>query len=185
MGALRTTSGKYLPVLLLGVLLLLTSSFAACGQPQPTGEYTSYIHYANTEGAYSVEYPSGWELEEINPDEIAIHAKDSWNQVQIGSFEVEDTGPISDEMFHALGEANVRTFCGAMGFENVTIITNEAVSGKWDWATTFSFTYDSIPFFGTFLVKQTTSRIYTFTILQVGDFPEGLKVLDSFTIVYS
>ncbi len=34
MGALRTISRKYFPVLLLGVLLLLTGSFAACGHPE-------------------------------------------------------------------------------------------------------------------------------------------------------
>ena len=174
---------KCYSVLLIGLALLLAISLAACGQPQPAGESTSYTHYTNTKGAYSLEYPSGWQLEEINPEEIEIRPKHNWNRVQIGAF--EDIPPVSAELLGPLSEANIRSFCGAKGFENVTIITNEAATGKWDWMTTYSFSYEEMPFFGTFLMKQTHNRLYTFAIVQVGDFPEGLKVLDSFTIIYS
>jgi len=171
---------KWYSVLLFGVALLLGSLVVACGQPQPAGESASYIHYTNTKGAYSVEYPSGWQLEEINPEEIEIGPKGSYNRVQIGAF--KDVPTVPDELLGPLGEANIRSFCGAKGFENVTIITNEAATGKWDWVTTYSFSYEGMPFFGTFLVKRTPTRLYTFAIIQSGDFPEALDVLDSFTI---
>ncbi len=57
-----------LSILVIGILLL-----SACGAPSET----QLVHYVNKEFGYSIDYPKGWLLEELNPNEIGIKPKDS------------------------------------------------------------------------------------------------------------
>lgn len=160
-------------ILASGILLL-----GACGGPTTT-------HYVNEEFGYSIDYPKGWLLEELNPNEIGIRPTDSkYDQIQIGAFPGEPViGLLSESWVAAITEAALQQFLDILGGTNLNVFINEPASGKWDWVASFTAIYQGTPLQGSFFVKETESMAYTLTLIQSTDWPEGSKVLDSFRLI--
>jgi hypothetical protein len=160
------------PILVIGILLL-----SACGAP-------TTVHYVNEEFGFSVDYPKGWILEEINPNEIGIMPRDSdYNQIQIGAFPGEPImGSLPESQVAALTEAMIQQFFDMMGGTNLNVFINEPASGKWDWTASFTVIYEDTPLQGVFLIKETETISYTLTLIQCLDWPEGQEVLNSFSL---
>lgn len=165
-----------LPVLALGILLL-----SACSAPAET----QVIHYVNKDFGFSVDYPKGWILEEINPNEIGIKPTDNdYNQIQIGADYTEPViGSMPEQWVADVNEAGLQQFWDMRGGSNLNIIINEPTTGKWDWVVTFTVIYEGTPLQGSFLAKETPSILYTATIIQCMDWPEGQEVINSFKLI--
>lgn len=165
-----------LPTLVIGILLL-----SACG----ASSETQLVHYVNKEFGYSIDYPKGWLLEELNPNEIGIKPKDSkYNQIQIGGFHEEPIiGSIPESWGAASIEAILQQFFDMLGGTNLNVFINEPTSGKWDWMAGFTVIYESTPLQGSFFMKETKSTSYTLMLIQALDWPEGLAVMNSFRLI--
>lgn len=165
----------FLSFLVIGVLLI-----GACGAPSET----KVIHHVNKEFGFSVDYPKGWLLEEINPNEIGIKPRDSdYNQIQIGAFPGEPImGSLPESQVAALTEAMIQQFFDMLGGTNLNVFINEPASGKWDWTASFTVIYEGTPLQGVFLIKETESTCYTLTLIQCLNWPEGQEVLNSFRL---
>lgn len=164
-----------LPILVIGVLLL-----SACGAPSET----RLTHYVNKEFGYSIDYPKGWILEELNPNEIGIMPRDSdYNQIQIGAFPGESMiGSLSESLVAASTEASLQQFFDMLGGTNLNVSINEPASGKWDWVVTFTVIYEDNPLQGGQFIKETESISYTLFFIQFMDWPEGQEVINSFSL---
>jgi hypothetical protein len=164
-----------LPVLALGILLLSACSALA---------ETQVIHYVNKDFGFSVDYPKGWLLEEINPNEIGIKPKDSeYNQIQIGAFSGEPImGSLPESQVAALTEAMIQQFFDMLGGTNLNVFINEPASGKWNWTASFTVIYEGTPLQGVFLIKETQTACYTLMLIQCLDWPEGQEVMNSFRL---
>lgn len=165
-----------LPILVIGILLL-----SACGAPSET----QLVHYVNKEFGFSVDYPKGWLLEELNPNEIGIKPRDNdYNQIQICAFHGEPMiGALSESWVAASIEASLQQFFDMLGGTNLNVFINEPASGKWDWVASFTVIYEDTPLQGSFLIKETESACYTLTLIQCMDWPEGQEIINSFTLI--
>lgn len=168
-------------VLLLVLVDLLAGSIIGCGQAE-----TEYVHYTNTKFGYSLDYPSGWYLEELNPNEIAIgpHTGE-FSQIQVvASPDTPVLRSLTPEMAAANTEASLYLFFDMLECTNLNIFVNEAVTGKWDWKAVFNVTCQGTSLLGTKLIKETPSVTYTILILcpRRTGFTEGWDVIDSFEL---
>jgi len=166
---------RILPILVIGVLLL-----SACGAPAET----KVTHYVNKEFGFSIDYPKGWILEELNPNEIGIKPEESeYNQIQIGAYAGEPIiASMPESWVAAANEAGLQQFFDVLGGTNLNIFINEPASGKWDWVVTFTVIYEDTPLQGSFFIKETESTCYTLTLIQCMDWPEGQEVINSFRL---
>lgn len=177
------TKHKRFPMPLIGLVLLLASSVVACEtSPEP-----ELVHYASEEFGYSVDYPRGWDLVQLNPNEIVIGPTASkYDQIQI-SAKPEETriGLLPESLVAGSTEANLQEFFSRLGGTNLNVSKNEPVSGKWDWLVAFTFVHQGTPLEGEMLVKETESMYYGLTVISVSgtDWPEGQAVVDSFRLV--
>ena len=164
-----------LPILVIGVLLL-----SACG----ASSETRLTHYANKEFGYSIDYPKGWILEELNPNEIGIMPRDSeYNQIQIYASAGEPVlGSLSESQIASLTEAWLQQFFDVMGASNLNVFINEPASGKWDWRVCFTVIYEETPLQGVTVMKETSSTSYILSLIECLDWPEGQEVIDSFRL---
>ena len=67
------TKHKWYPMPLIGLVLLLASSVVAC----ETSTEPEIMHYASEEFGYGIDYPQGWDLMQLSPNEIVIGPPDS------------------------------------------------------------------------------------------------------------
>lgn len=175
-----------LAILVIGILLL-----SACGAPPttppaeaPTEPQPQFVHYVNKEFGFSIDYPKGWLLEELNPNEIGIKPKDSkYNQIQIGAFHGEPMiDSLPESWVAASTEASLQQFFDMLGGTNLNVFINEPASGKWDWVASFTVIYEDTPLQGSFFIKETKSTCYTLMLILCLDWPEGLAVINSFRL---
>ncbi len=173
-----------LMILVIGVLML-----SACGSPNTDSSpeapnQPGFTHYVNADYGFSVDYPTDWIFEEVDPGTIGIKPEESsYNQIMI-SANVGGLAPPStpEIMISVSTEASLRQFFEALGFTELTIITNEPATEKWDWVMTFTIVYEDIPLQGGQFIKETGSIYYTVLFLQNTDWPEGQEVIDSFSL---
>jgi len=168
-------------VLLLALGALLAGLIIGCGQKE-----TEYIHYTNTEFGYSLDYPSGWNLEELNPNEIGISPRtDEFSEIQVGAFPGAPVlESLTPEMAAANTEASLFLFFDMLKCTNLSIFVNEAVSGKWDWKAVFYVTCDGTSLLGSKFIKETSSVTYTILVISPRrtGFAKGWDVIDSFEL---
>ena len=165
-----------LVVLVIGMLLL-----SACGAPSET----QLTHYVNKEFGYSIDYPKGWLLEQLNPNEIGIKPKDNkYNQIQIGTFHQEPMiASVPESWLAASVEATLRQLFDMLGGTNLNVFINEPTSGKYDWTAAFTVVYEDTPLHGSFFIKETVSTWYTVLLVEGLDWPEGLTAINSFRLI--
>jgi len=184
-------------LLVVALVLLLASCILACGKdgdrppsapPMPEPE-PEYVHYVNEEFEFSLDYPKGWLLEEVNPNEVGIRPKDSeYNQIQIGAYEAEPIIGVYEESFIVSShKASLQQFFDMMGASDLEILVNERASGMWDWVVSFTVIYEDTPLQGGELIKERYISedeflVYSLFYMYSMDWPDGLKVIDSFTI---
>jgi len=177
------TKHKRFPMLLIGLALLLASSVVAC----ETLTEPEVVHYASEEFGYSIDYPQGWDLVQLNPNEIVIGPPDSkYDQIQISAKPGEPRiGLLPESVIADSIEANLQEFFGRLGGTNLNVSKNEPVSGKWDWAVAFTFAHQDTALEGEMVIKETESVYYSLTVISVlgVDWPEGEVVVDSFRLV--
>jgi hypothetical protein len=168
--------------ILLSVLVIGVLSLVACGAPSTAPP--TQVHYVNEEFSFSIDYPKGWILEELNPNEIGIKPKDSeYNQVQIGAYAGEPIiGTLPESLVAAANEAGLQQFFDTLGARNLNIFVNEPASGKWDWVVAFTVIHEDTPLQGGQFIKETESVSYTLFFIQCMDWPEGQEVINSFRI---
>jgi hypothetical protein len=160
-----------LPLLVIGVLLLSACGAPATTQPAEAPTEPQFVHYVNEEFGYSIDYPKGWLLEELNPNEIGIKPKDSeYNQVQIGAYAGEPIiGSLPESWVAAANEAGLQQFFDVLGASNLNVFINEPASGKWDWVVSFTVIYEDTPLQGGQFIKETKSVSYTLFFIQRSD----------------
>lgn len=179
------------------VTLLLPNGILACGKevntpsapsvPEPGPEY---VHYVNEEFGFSIDYPEDWLLEEVNPNEVGIRPKDSkYNQIQIGAYEAQPIIGVYEESFVAAShKASLQQFFDMLGASDLDVLVNEPASGMWDWVVSFTVIYEDIPIQGGEFIKEhhiteDECLVYSLFYMQSTDWPEGIKVIDSFRVI--
>jgi len=168
----------------MGVLLL-----SACGSPNTESSTEApnqpqFTHYANEEFGFSVDYPTGWILEEVDLDKIGIKPEESaYNQIMISAHIGKPTiASMPEVMIAVANEASLQQFFDALGFTDLNVSVNEPASGKWDWVVAFTVIYEDIPLQGGQFIKETESISYTLFFTQCMDWPEGQEVINSFSL---
>jgi len=158
----------------IGVLLL-----GACATT-PGGQLT---HYVNEELNFSIDYPNGWIMEELDSDKIGIMpGGGGYNQIQITAYVVEPAiASTPESLVASMYEAILQLFAETFGGIDLYISVNEPASGKWDWVAAFTLTHEDTPLQGGLFIKETESITYTIFFLQSTDWPEGQEVIDSFS----
>jgi len=168
-------------ILLFVLVNLIAGSIIGCGRAD-----TEYVHYTNTEFGYSLDYPSDWYLEGLNPNEIAIGPHtDEFSQIQVvASPGAPVLKSLTPEMAAANTEAGLYLFFDVLKCTNLNIFVNEAVSGKWDWKAVFTVTCQGTSLLGAKFIKETPSITYTILIVSPRrtGFAEGWDVIDSFEL---
>ena len=169
-----------LPILVIGVLLLSACSAPATAPPTEP----QFMHYVNKEFGFSIDYPKGWLLEKLNPNEVGIKPKDSeYNQIQIAAYAGEPMiGSMPESWVVASTEASLRQFFDVLGGTNLNVFINEPATGKWDWVAGFTVVYEDTPLQGSLSIKETKSTCYTLILIQCMDWPEGQEVISSFRL---
>ena len=126
---------NWYPFVLMGLILLLTSSIVACQRAPssaPPSAAKASNHNTNSELGFSFDYRKGWIFKELNPNEIGVAPPDETvNQIQIGAYPGEpilDTMP--KELIVTSTEAAVKMFCDALGGTDFRVRVNEPASGK-------------------------------------------------------
>jgi hypothetical protein len=101
----RRTLGSF--ILLFVLVNLVAGSIIGCGRAEK-----EYVHYTNTEFGYSLDYPSDWYLEQLDPNEIAIGPyTDEFSQIQVvASPGAPVLKPLTPEMAAANTEASLYLF---------------------------------------------------------------------------
>jgi hypothetical protein len=175
--------------LVVATVFLILNCFVAYGEE---AKYVpEYEHYENLEFLFSFDYPKGWLLEEVNPVplEIGIKPQDSkYNQIQITVYNAWPLMRGFDDSFVAGSmEAGLQEFFDSVGASNLNILVNERATGMWDWNVSFTVTYPYTPLQGGVLtnekyISDEECTVYSLFYMYSGDWPEGLKVIDSFTI---
>jgi len=186
-------------LLVVALVLLLASCVLACGEegekpppsapPAPESE-PEYVHYVNEEFEFSLDYPKGWLLEEVNPNEVGIKPKDSeYNQIQIGAYDAKPIIGVFEESFIVSShKASLQQFFDTMGASDLEILVNERASGMWDWVVSFTVIYEDTPlqggeFIREYYISEDEFLVYSLFYMYSMDWPEGLEVIDSFTII--
>ena len=185
-------------LLVIGLVLLLASCVLACGEegekPPPSAPSTpesepEYVHYVNEEFEFSLDYPKDWLLGEVSPNEVGIKPKDSeYNQIQISAYEAKPIIGVYEESFIASShKAGLQQYFDALGASDLEILVNERVSGMWDWVVSFTVVYEDTPLQGGELIREyyfseEECLVYSLFYMYSMDWPEGLKVIDSFRI---
>jgi hypothetical protein len=166
------------------VILVLIAILLAIGGAVSCGE-SSQKQYVNSKFGYSIEYPSNWIREELNPNEIGIKPQDNkYNQIQIGAWHgVTGIDRLSDAWVTNLTDASLKQFLNALGGKDINIFINERATGNWDWLAMFAFTFEDTPLQGAQMIKETDDTTYVLTILQCLDWPEGGEVIKTFKLI--
>lgn len=174
------------------LVLLLASCVLSCGEggntpsalPEP-----EYVHYVNEEFEFSIDYPKEWLLEEVNPNEVGIKPEDSkYNQIQIGVYDAKPIIGVYEESFIVSShETGLRQYFDALGACELEILVNERASGMWDWVVRFTVIYEDTPlqggeFIREYYFSEGECLVYSLFYMHSEDWPEGLEVIDSFTI---
>ena len=180
-------------LLVVALVLLLASCVLSCGEGSNTPSAPpepEYVHYVNEEFEFSLDYPEDWLLEEVNPNEVGIRPKDSeYNQIQIGAYDAEPIiGLFEDSFIVSSHKASLQQFFDMMGASDLEILVNERASGMWDWVVSFTVVYEDTPLQGGEFIKERYISedefiIYSLFYMHSMDWPEGIKVIDSFTVI--
>jgi hypothetical protein len=178
-----------LTTLVIGIPLLGACGAPSTTTPEPTvpakaPPQPQFVNYVNKEFGFSIDYPKGWLLEKLNPNEIGIKPSDSkYNQIQIGAWnEPAGINKLPDRLAVASTKASLEQFFGALGATNINIFVNERAKGKWDWMAGFTLTYKDASLQGVFYMKDTPTNSYTIILIEQIDWPEGIAVVNSFRL---
>jgi len=173
--------------LIVATVFLILNCFVAYGEE---AEYVhEYVHYVNEEFEFSIDYPEGWLLEEVSPNEVGIKPKDSeYNQIQIGAYDAKPIIGVYEEAFIvSVHETSLRRYFDALGAYELEILVNERASGMWDWVVRFTVVYEDTPLQGGELINEyyfseDEVLVYSLFYMYSEDWPDGFEVIDSFTI---
>lgn len=164
-------------------------------EPSLTPSIPEYVHYGNEEFGFSFDYPEDWLLEKVNPDGMGIEtgigikpADSEHNEIQIAVYDgYPMIGSFGESFFAQSQRDSLEQFFGQLGAGDLNILVNERVKGMWDWQVSFTVTLDDTPIQGGVFTKEKyinddECTVYGLFYLHSDDWPEGLKVIDSFTI---
>jgi hypothetical protein len=159
---------------IIGILFL-----GACGAAE-----VPLTHYVSEEFHYSIDYPEDWLTTDLTPTEIGIKPADAdYKQIQIKADVGEPlTAAMSIQQQSEMYAANIRQSFAILGATDVSIPENKAGTGRWNWELTFTMTYENTPLEGGEFILETESITYTIFYIQSEDWPEGMEVIDSFSL---
>jgi len=203
MGDVRMRARWYVFVVVAAVVLLSYCVLALGKEddkPPSAPATPGYAHYENEEFGFGFDYPEDWLQEEVASDGIGtgtglgigigIKPTDSeHNQIQISVD--ANAYPVliafGESYFADLRTYSLEQFFEQLGANNLNILVNERVRGMWDWETTFNVTYEDTPLEGGVFVREKyvsdeECTLYSLFYVHSNDWPEGLKVVDSFAI---
>lgn len=170
---------------LLSILVVAILLLGACGAPT-----TQLVHYVNKELGFSIDYPEGWFLESLSPNQIRIEPEDSeYNEIHVIAYPAgAEISSIPTSLFAAQVEDGLEQFLEESGATDLTILVNEPASGKWDWEVLFAVLYGDISVKGQLSIKGTKSMYYASTYYAVVlirrlSWPEGADVINSFRLI--
>lgn len=143
------------------------------------------IHYVNEELGYIVSYPRDWIFIELSENVIVIKQEvKTENQIQVGAFP-DGNGIISlpEVQTAEIVEQLLKEAFDTLGHNILEVTSNEPISNKWDWETTFEVYVGDAVLKGAYYIKETPSLTYTLFLLTEEDWPEAISVLESFYFI--
>jgi len=163
-------------LLLLGVILLLSSLAAACGEPQKTSHYS---HYVNEEYGYGLDYPSNWNVDASEAHLVFIDPPISCSQllrVTIAAFDSESDVPI---------DITIRQWVEVLAgtWENFILLSSQPLEDNWDWLVEYTYNIDGLRVRSQNYIKQTNHFGYIVDLTYESDSVpvEMQDILESFT----
>jgi hypothetical protein len=130
--------------LILGLVVLMFSSLAACSMP-------GYTKYTNKEFGYTISYPISWQVEIAEDATRCVLTSPSHK----ASVMIDVVGPMT-------AEDAAKRWIMAMGttWTEITLFENKPMQGFWDWY----LSYDWEAYLGTYhgeaYFKQTKTHVY-------------------------
>lgn len=85
-------------------------------------------------------------------------------------------------------KAGLQQYFDGLGASNLEILVNEPALGMWDWVVNFTVIYEDTPLQGGEFIKERYISedeflVYSLFYMHSKDWPEGIEVINSFTVI--
>jgi hypothetical protein len=130
--------------LLFGLVVLLLSSAAGCGQP-------GFTTYNNDVEGYSVSYPLNWEIEVAKDSTILILK----SPTHLASVRIDVIGAMPAQQ-----AAQRWVMAMGTGTSEFALLENKTMEGTWNWYVSYDYEAAAGPYHGEAYFKSTADHIY-------------------------
>jgi len=131
-------------VLLFGIIVLLLSSAAGCGQP-------GFTTYNNDVEGYSTSYPANWKAEVAKDATVFIIKSPSlFASVRVDVIGAMPAQEAAQRWIMAMGT----------GSTEFALLENKPMQGFWNWYVSYDYDVGTGPFHGEAYFKSTAGHLY-------------------------